>query len=121
MNTDIARRHEHIAGAVLAALVGLTGLAALLDAALTGTGHPGLVGLAAAVLAVLAGIGRWVARRVRERREDAADALTAIAWRAEHLPADHPLVLRDRRAVTDQNPHGQNRHGRSRPDRVGVV
>ena len=102
MTTDTTQRHDHIAAAVLAALVGLTGLAALLDAALTATGHPALVGLAAAVLvavlALLVGAARWVARRVRERREDTADLLAGAAWRAQHMPA-HPLNARDRAGV----------------------
>ncbi len=41
-----------------------------------------LIGL----LAVLVVGARWVARRLRERREDRADALAAAAWRARHLP-----------------------------------
>jgi hypothetical protein len=86
MNTDLSQRHDHLATVVLAALVGLTGLGALLDAALTATGHPVHVGFGAAVLAVLVGVGRWLARRVRERREDAADLLAGAAWRAEHMP-----------------------------------
>jgi hypothetical protein len=99
MNTNLSQRHEHIAAAVLAAVVGLTGLAALLDAALTATGHPALVGLGIAVLAVLAGFGRWVARRVRERREDAADLLAAAAWRAQHMPHLAAQIERDRVGV----------------------
>jgi protein-S-isoprenylcysteine O-methyltransferase Ste14 len=92
MNTNLSQRHEHITTAVLAALVGLTGLATVLDAALTATGHPVLVGLGAAVLAVLVAFGRWVARRMWERREDAADALTAAAWRAQNMPHLTPQI-----------------------------
>ena len=86
MTTNLNQRHDHLAAAVLGALVGLTGLAALLDAALTATGHPVLVGFGVAVLAGLVGIDRWMARRVREHREDAADLITGAAWRAEHMP-----------------------------------
>ena len=96
MITEPAHRHDTIAAAAIAVLVGLTGLAALLDAALTATGHPVLVRLGAAVLAVLVGIGRWVVRRVRERREDAADTLTGAAWRAHHLPHHAGQLDRDR-------------------------
>ena len=45
--------------------------------------------------AVLVAVGRWVARRVRERREDAADLLAGAAWRAEHMP--HLAAQIDRR------------------------
>ena len=55
----------------------------------------------AALTTVVAG-ARWLARVRREQREDQADALAAIAWRALHLPADHPLVLRDRRQSADR-------------------
>ncbi len=47
------------------------------------------VGLVLAVLAV-----RHLARRVRERREDRADALAAARWRAVHAP--HLLDAHDR-------------------------
>jgi hypothetical protein len=95
MITDPSQRHDTIAAAVLASIVGLSGLAALLDAVLAATGHPVLVGLGAAVLVVLAGFGRWVARRVRERREDAADLLAGAAWRAEHMPQLAAQIERD--------------------------
>jgi hypothetical protein len=85
ISTDISRRHDTIAAAVLASVVGLAGLAALLSAALDATGHPVLVAAALGFAALLIGSARWVARRVRERREDAADALAGAAWRAEHL------------------------------------
>jgi hypothetical protein len=104
ISTDTSQRHNTIATAVLAAVVGLTGLAALLDAVLTATGHPGLVGLGAAVLAVLVGTGQWVARRVRERREDAADLLAGAAWRAQHMPRLAAPINHD-----------------STPDRAGVA
>ena len=57
-----------------------------------------LVGIVAAVV-----VARWVARVVRERREDRADALAGSAWRAAHLP-DHPLTARDR--ATARDPRG---------------
>jgi hypothetical protein len=99
MNTDLSQRHATIAAAVLAGIVGLAGLGALLDAALDATGHPVLIGLAAAVLAVLVGVGRWVARWVRERREDAADLLAGAAWRAEHMPQLAAQIERERAGV----------------------
>jgi hypothetical protein len=40
----------------------------------------------AAGLALTVLVGRAVVRRVRERREDRADALTAAAWQAHHAP-----------------------------------
>ena len=94
MTTNPNDHRESVAGTVLAAVVALTTLGALLTkvvgpvigTVVTATGHPLLVGLGAAVAAALAGLGRWTAGRVRERREEAADALAAAAWRAEHLP-----------------------------------
>jgi hypothetical protein len=86
MNTDLSQPHDHLTTVVLAAIVGLTGLGALLDAALTATGHPVLVGLGAVILAGLVAVGRWPARRMRERREDAADLIAGAAWRAQHMP-----------------------------------
>jgi uncharacterized membrane protein len=86
MNTNLSNRHDTISTVVLGVLIGLAGLAALLDAALTATGHPVLVVLGGVVLAALVGVGRWVARRVRERREDAADLLAGAVWRAQHMP-----------------------------------
>ena len=59
-----------------------------LDAAVT------TVLLVLVALATLALAGRWAARWVRERREDAADALTAARWRAVHAP--HLLTPADR-------------------------
>ena len=54
--------------------------------------------LIAAGLALIVVAGRVVARRVRERREDRADALVAAAWRARHAP--HLLTTaRDRGAA----------------------
>ena len=57
-----------------------------------------VLGLAA--LALLALAARWVARWVRERREDRADAITAARWRAEHAP--HLLTAADRAHLTDR-------------------
>jgi Flp pilus assembly protein TadB len=86
VNADQIDRHrENTAAAVLAALVGLGGLGALVNA----TGHPLAVGLAVTALGVVVLALRWVARMVRERREDQADALAGAAWRARHLP-QHP-------------------------------
>ena len=61
-------------------------------------------------LGVLVAVARLMLRVVRERREDRADVLAAIAWRAAHLP-DHPLTAHDRAAALD---------GRSGRHRVGV-
>ena len=55
---------------------------------------------AAAAVAVLVGLVRWALRRLRERREATVDALAAIAWRAAHLPPEHPLRVRDRHERT---------------------
>ena len=68
---------------VLAAVCTLGFLAAVIpgvEAALT----VGLLALAGLVLVALA--GRHLARVIRERREDRADALTAARWRAAHAP-----------------------------------
>lgn len=68
---------------VLAAVCTLGFLAAVIpgvEAALTG----GLLALAGLVLAGVA--VRYLARWVRERGEDRADALTAARWRAVHAP-----------------------------------
>ena len=97
MNTDIRRRHDHIANAGLAALVGLTGLGALLNTVLNATGHPFLTALGLALVGVLVGAARWVARWVRERREHAADLIAGAAWRAEHMP--HLLTDTDRALI----------------------
>jgi hypothetical protein len=103
MTSDLFTRHDErgdtLAAAVLAALVGLGTAGAVLTATLTATGHPVLVGLGLAGLALLVAATRSMARVVRERREDAADALAAAAWRARHLP-DHPLATRNRAGVS---------------------
>lgn len=48
-------------------------------------------------LAALVGLAQIVARWVRERREDRADALTAAAWRAQNAP--HLLTEQQRQLV----------------------
>ena len=98
MTTNPCQHHDTIAGGVLAALVGLASLGALLNA----TGHPALTGLIVAGLALLVGTGRGIALRLRERREDAADALTGAAWRAHHMPH---LVAQPERSNSKH--HGQ--------------
>ncbi|MDT0351715.1 hypothetical protein [Pseudonocardia charpentierae] len=89
MITDPGRRHDHITAVVLAALVGLAGIGAQLRAVLLATGHPVLTGLALATLALVPVAARHAARAIRERRENAADALAAAAWRARHMPDHH--------------------------------
>ncbi len=105
MNTDISERHDHIADAGLAAFVGLAGLGALVNAALNATGHPVLTALGLALLVAFVAVVQWMARRVRERREDAADLIAGAAWRAEHMP--HLLTEDDRallgRAVIERD------------------
>ncbi len=97
MNTDTRQRHDHIANVVLAVLVGLAGLGALLDA----TGYPLLTTVGLVLVAALVGAARWMTRRVRERREDAADLVAGAAWPAEHMPhlvteTDRAVIERDR-------------------------
>jgi hypothetical protein len=104
MNTDISHRHNVITAAVLGALVGLAGLVALVEALLDATGHPVATGVAVAGVALLIGGARWVARRVQERREDAADTLAGAAWRAKHMPHLATQINND-----------------STPDRAGVA
>lgn len=84
--TDINQHRDTAAAAVLGVLVGLASLGAALDALLDATGHPVLAGLGLTLVVVLVATARGVARRVRERREDAADLLAGAAWRAEHMP-----------------------------------
>ena len=101
MITDTQHRHDTIAAAVLAGVVGLAGLAALLTVALDATGHPVLVGVALVLTAVAVGVVRRVARCVRERRENAADALAGAAWRAQNMPRHFAAQLdRDRAGVS---------------------
>lgn len=54
----------------------------------------GTILVALAALTLLALVTRALSRRVRERREDAADALAAARWRAAH--ALHLLTATDR-------------------------
>src|SRR5690349_18206532 len=111
MNLDQHRHHQdRVVTAVVAAVCGL-GFAGAISPIVEHTFTHTLLALAG--LGVLALAGRWVARRLRERREDHADTRAAIAWRAEHLPADHPLVLRDKGDRGDCE-----RLGRDRLDRA---
>jgi hypothetical protein len=83
VTTDWFQQHRNdVADRVLAALAGLSILGALLGT----LGDPLLIGLGLAAAAAVIGPARWEARRVRERREDATDALTGAAWRARHVP-----------------------------------
>jgi hypothetical protein len=77
---------------VLAALVcGLACLGALVPA----VEHATNLALGAATGLVLVVVTfRHLARRLRERREDRADALTAARWRTQHAP--HLLDAHDR-------------------------
>lgn len=104
--TDIAigieRRHDTATTVVLAALVGLATVGAGLDALLDATGHPRLVALGLVLLAALTGTVRWVARRVRERREDAVDLIAGAAWRAEHMPHLADVVQLSRKTGRDR-------------------
>jgi hypothetical protein len=96
ISSDTIRRHDTIAAAVLGVLVGLAALGAGLAALLDATGHPLLTATGLAVLAAGVAVARWVVRRVRERREDAADAMAGAAWRAQHLPHLAAQLDRDR-------------------------
>jgi hypothetical protein len=92
-------REANTITAVLAAPCGL---------ACAGTVVPGLdqtvtlvlLGLVALALAAF-GL-RWMARCVRERAEDRADAHTAAAWRAEHKP--HLFIAAEGAHLTAQLP-----------------
>jgi hypothetical protein len=86
--TDPSQRHDHITAVVLAGIVGLASVGALLQAVLRATGHPALTAVALAALALVLAAARRTARVMRERREDAADAVAAAAWRTHHMP-DH--------------------------------
>lgn len=72
-------------------LCGLTCLAALVPAVEHAVNLAISAGLGFAALVVVVRLG---ARRLRERREDHADALTAARWRAAHAP--HLLTDHDR-------------------------
>lgn len=92
MITDPSHRHDTIAALALAALTGLAVAGAGISPALSLTGHPVLVVVGLVLVAVLVGLGRWIARRVRERHEDAADLIAGAAWRAEHMPHVAPWL-----------------------------
>jgi hypothetical protein len=91
---DFAARQSREADVITAVLAVPCGLAC------AGSVIPGLdvavttVLLVLAALVLLGAASRWAARWVRERREDAADALTAARWRAVHAP--HLLTTADR-------------------------
>jgi hypothetical protein len=94
MNLDRhRRRHDRIVTTASAAVCGL-GFAGAISPTIEHTVTVAVIALAGLGVLVLA--SRGIVRRARERREDHADTLTAITWRAEHLPAEHPLVVRDR-------------------------
>jgi hypothetical protein len=83
MNADpFQQPRDDVADGVLAAVCGLSVLGALL----TTLGHPVVVSVGLAVCAAFVAAARSLARRVRERREDAADTLAGAAWRAQHMP-----------------------------------
>jgi hypothetical protein len=114
MNLDEHRHlQDRIVTAAVAAVCGL-GFAGAISPTVEHTIT--LAVLALAGLGVLVLAGRWMARRLRERREYHADTRAAITWRAEHLPADHPLVVRDRRD-RDELHHGEL----DRATRLGVA
>jgi len=83
MTTDPFQQHlEDFTDGVLAAVCGLSILGALLNT----LGRPLVIGLGCVVVAAFINAARWVARWLRERREDAADTLAGAAWRAQHMP-----------------------------------
>ncbi len=84
MNIHQHRRDRDRAAKLAVTLVCGLGLAGALSPAVE---HA--IGAAFALvgtLVLLVAVARWVARRLRERREDRADALAAAAWRARHMP-----------------------------------
>ncbi len=92
MNLSQHRRDRDRAVNLAVTLVCGLGLAGALSPAVE---HGiGAVLVTLAVLAVVVGLTRWGLRVRRERREDAADALAAAAWRAQHMP--HLAAQRDR-------------------------
>jgi membrane protein implicated in regulation of membrane protease activity len=84
MNINQHRTREARQITTVIALVCAVGFAAAVVPAVEHTITVVLVTAAGLVLIVLA--GRFAVRRVRERREDRADALAAEAWRARHAP-----------------------------------
>lgn len=84
MNLDQHRRRTDTTATVFALLVAGLGLAGSLWPLVEHTITVALAVLAG--LALLIGSARWTTRRLRERREDAADALAGATWRAQHMP-----------------------------------
>jgi hypothetical protein len=83
ITTDPFQQHrDDVADSVLAAVCGLSVLGALLNT----LGHPLLIGVGLVAAALAIGVARWVARLLREHREDAADTFAGAAWRAQHMP-----------------------------------
>jgi hypothetical protein len=83
MTSDPFQQHrDDVSGSVLIAVCALSTLGALL----TTLGPPLAICLGLASVAVVIGATRWIVCKLRERREDAADALAAAAWRAQHTP-----------------------------------
>ena len=107
MNIAQHRRDRHRAATTTATLVCGLGLAGALSPAVEHALGAALLTLAA--LAVLVLIVRTAARMLRERCEDRADAVTAAAWRAEHMP--HLAALLDGQHQHGQDQHGQDQHG----------
>jgi len=100
MTTDpFQQRRDDVADGVLATVCGLSIIGALLSS----LGPPLAVGLGCVSVAAFITTARWVARGLRERREDAADALAGAAWRAQHMPhlaaSIHQGPTRDRVGV----------------------
>ncbi len=84
MNLQQHRRTQDRAVTLASLAFSGVGLAGALSPAVE---HAITTALVAVVVLVLLVVGaRWVARRLREHREDRADALAAAVWRAEHLP-----------------------------------
>jgi uncharacterized membrane protein YhaH (DUF805 family) len=92
VNLQQHRRHQDRTITTAVTLVCGLGLAGALSPAVEHAITTALV--AVVVLALLVVSAPWAVRRLRERREDAADALAAVAWRARHMP-DHPLTALD--------------------------
>ena len=84
MNIHQHRTREARQITTVTALVCAIGFASAVVPAVEHTITVVLIIAAGLALSVLA--GRLVARAVRERREDRADALVAAAWRAHHAP-----------------------------------
>jgi hypothetical protein len=89
------RRREARLITTALAVLGAVGFTAAVVPAVERTITTGL--LVAATVLVLVLTVRVVARRLRHRREDRADALAAARWRAEHAP--HLLTTNERPVV----------------------